>query len=152
MKPKYRASAQHLVGRQYLLPSQHALFCLRHTCFPFMLLVGSPATKKFHVSFLPWQVMTAKHEPGKLFLLPLPDTRRFSQFTQHVLEVASAGNSRLPRGDTGPLPHESEGPQASGQMMQAHCQCGPMGALRRRSYRRLPPCESSVTKRIAHLC
>ena len=45
----------------------HTLFCLRQTFFPFMLLVGASSTKKFPLSFLPWQVMIAKKNQGSCF-------------------------------------------------------------------------------------
>ena len=72
-----------------------------------MLLVGASSTKKFPLSFLPWQVMIAKEKPGKLFLLPLQNTVIFLHYTQH-----GNGLCRLlsiTQRETGHLPHQPEG-------------------------------------------
>lgn len=85
----------------------HILLCLRQTFFPFMLLAGASSTKKYPLSFLPWQVMIAKEEPGKLFLLPLQNTVIFLHYTQH-----GNGLCRLlsiTQRETGHLPHQPEG-------------------------------------------
>lgn len=87
----------------------HTLLCLRETFFPFKRLVRSLSIKKFHLWFLPWQVMIAKEDGGKLFLLPFPHALMFLHYRQKELEATSVGISRPPRGDTGPLPHQSKG-------------------------------------------
>lgn len=96
--------------------------------------MGASSTKKFPLSFLPWQVMIAKEEPGKLFLLPLQNTLMFLHYTRHGLEMASPGSSLSPRGKLGAF-HISlrEGPWGSARrppaMTRGPWQCYPLQTL-----------------------